>query len=320
MFVQLSPRRQSNLVTFAALALSALALGHAATASAQPIGSFRWQLQPYCNVLTLTVNQQGGLYTLSGTDDQCNAPQRASALGLAFFNPGGTVGLGITLVTAPGGSPVHVEATVDLASLNGTWRDSTGNTGSFVFTPGAGIGGAPRPISTTGLPPNSVTAVQVAPGAIGREELAANAVAAEQVADASLPSRKLTDGPRGNFVGGNQAVSLTPTGVVVRALAIAVPGTGRVFAQVSGHFVFTGAGAHSARCSITTGDIIDSDNLIFSRMVLPGAPDTGGDSFGATRAFDTTGPTRVAVQFVCDGSGSTSVRDTQMSLIFVPET
>ena len=47
------------------------------SALAQPIGTFQWQLQPYCNALTVTVVQSGGVYTLDGFDDQCGAAVRA---------------------------------------------------------------------------------------------------------------------------------------------------------------------------------------------------------------------------------------------------
>ena len=30
---------------------------------AQPLGTFRWQLLPYCNILALNISQQGGIYT-----------------------------------------------------------------------------------------------------------------------------------------------------------------------------------------------------------------------------------------------------------------
>jgi hypothetical protein len=43
------------------------ALGGAA--SAQELGTFRWQLPPHCNVLTMTVEQRGATYRLDGTDD-----------------------------------------------------------------------------------------------------------------------------------------------------------------------------------------------------------------------------------------------------------
>ena len=111
----------------AALTLVVGALMPVLPAAAQPLGSFRWQLQPYCNVLTLAVVQQGGQYQLDGTDDQCGAAQAAGVRGLAFQNPNGSIGFGLTIVTAPGGTPIHVDATISIATLSGTWRDSAGN-------------------------------------------------------------------------------------------------------------------------------------------------------------------------------------------------
>ena len=137
---------------FRSLVLTVVAGGFwsAAPAAAQPLGSFQWQLQPYCNVITLAVVQQGGQYQLDGTDNQCGPAQAASVRGMAFQNLNGTIGLGLTIVTAPGGTPVHVDATITFPGLNGTWRDSAGNTGNFIF--GAGIpGGGPRPVPTAGL-------------------------------------------------------------------------------------------------------------------------------------------------------------------------
>lgn len=113
-------------------------------ASAQPLGTFRWQSQPNCNVLMLNVVQQGGTYMLDGYDDQCGAGQRASATGTAFLNPDGTVGIGLTIVASPSGTNVHLEARISTVSLGGPWNDSAGNSGTFVFTPGAGTGGSPR--------------------------------------------------------------------------------------------------------------------------------------------------------------------------------
>jgi hypothetical protein len=57
----------------AALAL-ALGLGGASIVEAQSLGTFRWQLQPYCNVVSVTVTQNGELFTLDGYDDQCGDP------------------------------------------------------------------------------------------------------------------------------------------------------------------------------------------------------------------------------------------------------
>ncbi len=128
-----------------ALALIAT-LAVAGVAGAQPLGTFRWQLQPFCNVVTVAVTQTGNVFRVEGTDDQCGAATgAASAIGTAFLNPDGNVGFGINIVAAPGGAPVHVDATMSTTSFSGTWRDSGGYTGAFVFTPGAGTGGSVRP-------------------------------------------------------------------------------------------------------------------------------------------------------------------------------
>jgi hypothetical protein len=141
--------------TILLVCLTALALPERSVA--QPLGTFRWQLQPFCHVITVTVTHVGGVYRVEGTDDQCGAGRDlASVQGLAFPNPDGTIGFGLTTVTTPGGAAVHIDAAITLASLNGTWRDSTGEAGDFVFTPGAGVGGDFRAVPPTAIP-HSVT-------------------------------------------------------------------------------------------------------------------------------------------------------------------
>lgn len=128
------------------LVFFALLLGAASAASAQSLGVFRWQLQPYCNVVTLGVTWTGHGYRLEGADDRCGAA-RASAIGTAFPNPDGSIGFGLTIVE-PGGAPVHVDVTLNLATLSGTWRDSLDHTGVFVHNPQAPAGSrrpAPAP-------------------------------------------------------------------------------------------------------------------------------------------------------------------------------
>jgi Chaperone of endosialidase len=131
--------------------VAALVVLSGAAAQAQPLGTFRWQVQPYCNVLTVSVTQDGAIYTLDGTDDQCGAGTQAAVVGTAFPNPNGTIGLGFNVVSTPGGAPAHIDATITLPSASGTWRDGAGNTGTFTLTPGAGTGGSPRPIGGLGL-------------------------------------------------------------------------------------------------------------------------------------------------------------------------
>lgn len=117
-------------------------------AAAQPIGTFSWQLQPYCNRVTVSVTQNGGIYTADGYDDQCGAPQRAPLVGLGTPNPDGTIGFGLHVVTVPGGRGVQIDARITLAALSGSWTDSAGNSGTFAFN--ANTGGNPRPAPPTG--------------------------------------------------------------------------------------------------------------------------------------------------------------------------
>ena len=140
------------------------------------LGPYRWQLQPYCNVVTATVVSQGGVYEVDGTDDQCGATRKASVVGLAFPRPDGSIGLGLTTVTAPGATPVHLDVVISLAALGGPWRDSGGNSGTFTFTPGAGTGGAPRPVPPGGIAPGTLTGAHLAAGTIGPAQLAPGAI------------------------------------------------------------------------------------------------------------------------------------------------
>jgi Chaperone of endosialidase/Head domain of trimeric autotransporter adhesin len=130
---------------FSTAVLFVLATALPGRVEAQPLGTFRWQLQPFCNVVTVAVTQNGGVYRLEGTDNGCGATQ-ASVIGTAFLNPDGSVGIGLNVVAAPGGQPFPVSATLSLATLAGTWRDEGGNSGAFVPTAGGGTGGSPRPL------------------------------------------------------------------------------------------------------------------------------------------------------------------------------
>lgn len=140
-----------SLFRVAVLAL-ALAWG-ARPVEAQVIGTYAWQLQPYCNLVRLTVAASGGTYLVDGYDDQCGAPTRASVTGTAIPNPNGTIEVGLTIVVSPAGRPVHVSATVNPATLSGTWSDNTGASGAFVFTAGAATGGSPRPLPSAAIGP-----------------------------------------------------------------------------------------------------------------------------------------------------------------------
>ena len=146
------------------MALVVAATAGLGTASAQSLGTFSWQLQPFCNRLTVNVTQSGGVYTLDGYDDQCGAPQRAPLVGLATPNPDGTIGFGLHIATSPGGKTVSVEARISLATIGGPWTDSAGNSGTLVLNGSAAGSARPAPTGhlTWGVqldaPPGSTTA------------------------------------------------------------------------------------------------------------------------------------------------------------------
>ena len=133
-----------------------------APAMAQPLGSFTWQLQPFCNRVTVNVRQDGAVYTLDGWEDQCGGAQKAPLVGLATVNPDGTIGFGLNIVS-PTGQAIPVQARISMASLSGTWSDAGGNGGVFAF--GANTGGSPR--SNTPSTGGDITGVAAGAGLTG---------------------------------------------------------------------------------------------------------------------------------------------------------
>jgi hypothetical protein len=195
-----------------------MAAALAPRAEAQSLGTFTWQLQPFCNVVSLSVTQEGALYTAQGFDDQCGAPQRAPLVGTLVPNPDGSIGFGLHVVTVPGGRGVQVDARISVASLSGSWSDSAGNSGAFAF--GARTGGNPRPLpavaggpiapgSITGalLAPGAVGSAQLAPGAVGTVHIAPGAVGAAQLAPGAVGTAQLAAGAVGTAQLGTGAVT-----------------------------------------------------------------------------------------------------------------
>jgi hypothetical protein len=134
-----------RIVSGCVMAVSVLSFG-TGSAAAQVFGTFPWQMQPYCNVVTLTLTSTPAGFTLDGSDDLCGGAKKASASGIGVFNPDGTVGVNFTIVLPTGGA-VAVAASVSPANGQGTWSDEAGNTGTFAFF-GAGAGLPARPLPT----------------------------------------------------------------------------------------------------------------------------------------------------------------------------
>lgn len=189
-------------------------------ALAQPLGTFSWQLSPFCNVVTVNVTQTGALYTLDGFDTQCGgAAPRAPLVGVITINPNGTLGMGLTVVTAPSGAPVHVAATITLSSLSGTWQDSAGNRGAFVFN-GNGAG-APRP-AAAGTGGGAVTSVTAGAGLTGGGTTGSVTLAVDSSAVQSRVSQACPSGQAMRSVNTDGTVSCQVTGDITSV----APGAG----------------------------------------------------------------------------------------------
>src|SRR5262245_53369926 len=72
------------------------------SSAAQALGPLSWQLQPYCNVITLHATPDGPGFRLEGFDDQCGAARRAPLAGTAMPNPDGTIAFTFLIVTGDG--------------------------------------------------------------------------------------------------------------------------------------------------------------------------------------------------------------------------
>lgn len=125
------------------------------TAPAQVLGTYSWQTQPYCNVVSLRVEQFGGVFQLTGTDNLCGAGT-APVTGTGVLS-GGNVAFGVA-INLPTGRVAHISATIDIGTLAGPWSDADGNSGTFVFSGNAP--GAPRPAPTAA---NAIQVTQFSP-------------------------------------------------------------------------------------------------------------------------------------------------------------
>jgi hypothetical protein len=129
--------------------MTVVALGVAAhEAAAQSLGTLRWQIQPYCNVLTLDVIAEGSVFRLQGYDDQCGETggMWSVVLGTAVLAPGGVARIGLSY-TFPGAAVTEgalIRASIDLATFSGTWDDNGTHAGTFMFAPNGGTGGRVR--------------------------------------------------------------------------------------------------------------------------------------------------------------------------------
>ena len=161
------------------------------------------------------------------------------------------------------------------------------------------------------MAPGAVGMVQIAPGAVGSTQIAANAITGAKVADASLTRADILDAPRAAFAPVPKSIELTGANATVQSVIINTQTAGTVVVNASGNFGVA-AGA-SGRCSITAGTAVDFNNLIIGGE----GADATWVPFSGTRGFSVPAGT-FTFNLVChESSGDVSVRDAQMTAIFI---
>ncbi|MDH4064147.1 MAG: hypothetical protein OEW19_07080, partial [Acidobacteriota bacterium] len=256
-----------------------LCIGTAAAAGAQPLGSFTWQLQPFCNRVTVNVRQDGAVYTLDGTDDQCGAPQKAPLVGVAAANPDGSIGFGLNIVS-PSGQPVPVQARISIATLSGTWSDSAGNGGVFAF--GGNLAGSPRPVPGT---PGDITGVSAGTGLTGGGTAGDVSLA---VNPAVVQSRVTTVCPAGQAIRTiNQdgtAVCQAATGTGGGDITAVTAGAGLTGGGTTGdvtlHAIFGGDGVTNAVARADHEHTANATNVAVGPGALPAGAGTSNTAVG----------------------------------------
>lgn len=280
-------------------------------ASAQVIGTFSWTTLPNCNVVTVTVIQQGPLYQLTGSDSLCGAGP-APVTGTAV--PGGPgVVFGMT-VAYPSGRAANLSASISLASLSGTWADADGNTGTFSFGAVAGAAARPTPAAAT-----AITVNQFAPSVYAGTGSASTVARSDHTHDDRYYTKAevLTLArPIAAFGDNTASVSIgtVAAGTVVAAATIAVPTTGVLVA--TGSTSLTESNEGEVGCGLRTDTTYDNPTSSFFQ---PSAGSLRNSTTTVVRHFPVAAGNHT-ISLICRSfmSGASGSRNA-VSLVFVPQ-
>lgn len=234
-----------------ALVMTGLVLGWT-RADAQVVGTFTWQTQPYCNKVSVTVVQQGGVYQLVGTDDLCGAGP-AAVTGTAIPSAAG-VAMGLT-IAYPGGKAAQLSTSVSLASVSGTWTDADGHTGPFAFA--QSTGGSPRPTPASA---GAIGVAQLSPSVYGGTGAAGTIARSDHTHDARYYTKGEVDtslAAKANRPTGSGEVLLGPGNFIFDGTGVAA------FHSFAGGYLAASSGnpCYAARADLPAGATITSLEL-----------------------------------------------------------
>jgi hypothetical protein len=119
-------------------------------AAAQRLGTYRWQLAPFCNIVTLDVERREAVFDILAVDDACGSGRRTPLRGTATPNPNGRlIDVGLSGIRFDG-IPIATTLQIDAVTLGGGWTDEYGNSGTLLFNPPATVTGPVRSVSFKG--------------------------------------------------------------------------------------------------------------------------------------------------------------------------
>ncbi len=282
--------RRSNLRLSITFTVCASLMGLASIASAQSLGTFLWQIAPYCNVVRLSVAIDGEAIRLTGFDDQCGGAQLPAA-GSAIARADGLYAISFYVVTA-NGLVSHLTAAVSPTSLSGPWSDSSGATGTFAFTP-------PLPTVGSQRPPPRVPGATISTASITDDQLVDAVIETEKLAPSSVTGAKLRLPMSASVNSSGAALQLSNTGAgdAIRGNAealggIGISGSGETGVKgLSGHAYGVHGYAHSNAIGVYG----------WSTGVGPALRLLGGS--GPTAIIESTGASNTNHVVVINGAG-----------------
>jgi hypothetical protein len=115
--------------------------------NAQTLGTYRLNISPFCNVISLTITQLEAGLSATGSDDNCGLEEASPVTGSfssAGMGPGPAVKGILISEGSDRSSTVSTTVRIFLGDFDGDWVDEAGNQGFIIFNPTTAPSGQPR--------------------------------------------------------------------------------------------------------------------------------------------------------------------------------